>query len=256
MNRQAVMRRLICLALVYSTTVEITQAAEERECVPDSSGNCPALVEIDKPLPLAGPEQVENRLHIDSNAVTPMFPSSFARGYFDWKDRIEKDHGVGFGGDYSFAYLSASDSPGADDAFGGMYRLFGSWEATSDGKGNSGALIWKIEHRHAYGNYASPQALASEIGYAGLRQVRQSMNAALVERRQRPVIDKVIETQILLGFKLRHAGRRIRTVATLRGDEIRRGPLVHRHQRIHVGKKCLCRTQVLVGQFVRLFINQ
>ena len=117
---------------------------------------------------LAGPDQVENRLHIDSNQVTPLLPSNFARGYFDWKDRIKSENGVGFGGDYSFAWLSASDSLGEDTAFGGMYRMFGSWEVTSDGKGNSGALIWKVEHRHAYGSNVPPGSLGFEIGYVGL----------------------------------------------------------------------------------------
>ena len=117
---------------------------------------------------LAGPEQVENRLDIDSNQVAPMFPSNFARSYFDWKDRIKKEHGVGIGGDYSTAYLNANNSPGADDAFGGMYRFFGSWEPVSDGKGNSGALIWKVEHRHAYGSNVPPGSLGFETGYIGL----------------------------------------------------------------------------------------
>ena len=78
-------------------------------------------------LSLAGPEQVENRLHTDSSLVTPMFPSSFAKGYFDWKERINKDHGVDIGGDYSTAWLGADNSAGEDSAFGGMYRFFGSW---------------------------------------------------------------------------------------------------------------------------------
>jgi len=107
-------------------------------------------------------------MHIDSNQVSPMFPSDFASGYFGWKDRIREHNGVGLGGDYSFAYLKSSESPGADDAFSGMYRLFGSWEATSDGKGNSGALIWKIEHRHAYGSNIPPGSLGFETGYIGL----------------------------------------------------------------------------------------
>jgi porin len=117
---------------------------------------------------LASPEQVENRLQIDSNQVTPMFPSSFAKGYFNWKSRIKKDHGVDIGGDYSTAWLSADNSMGEDSAFGGMYRFFGSWEATGDGKGNSGALIWKIEHRHAYGSNIPPGSLGFETGYIGL----------------------------------------------------------------------------------------
>jgi porin len=142
------------LALVMSFQVAAQEDAER--------------IDVDRPGSLAGPEQVENRLHIDSNQVTPMFPSSFARGYFDWKDRIREDHGVSLGGDYSFAYLKATESPGEDDAFGGMYRFFGSWEVTSDGEGNSGALIWKVEHRHAYGSNIPPASLGFEVGYDGL----------------------------------------------------------------------------------------
>jgi porin len=142
--------------------------ADAPECKPADSESCETSDDSASPLPLAGPDQVENRLNIDSNQVNPLFPSNFARGYFDWKDRISEENGVGFGGDYSFAYLKASDSPGEDDAFGGMYRLFGSWEASSDGKGNSGALIWKIEHRHAYGSNIPPGSLGFEVGYLGL----------------------------------------------------------------------------------------
>jgi len=124
--------------------------------------------ELSRPANFAGPEQVENRLYFDSNQVTPLFPSSFASRYFDWKDRVRENYSLDFGGDYSIAYLSASESPGADDAFGGMYRLFGTWEATSDGNGNSGTLIWKVEHRHAYGSNIAPSALGFETGYIGL----------------------------------------------------------------------------------------
>ena len=157
------------LALTFlfalSPAITLSNPSDQSKCAGEDAQSCS---EQSRPIGLAGPEQVENRLHIDSNAVTPMFPSSFARGYFDWKDRIKEESGVGFGGDYSFAYLSASDSPGADDAFGGMYRLFGSWEAVSDGKGNSGALIWKVEHRHAYGSNIAPGSLGFETGYIGL----------------------------------------------------------------------------------------
>ena len=147
-----------------------TWATDEKSCESEST-ECDGSTVKDQPdriQSLAGPEQVENRLHIDSNQVTPLFPSQFARGYFDWKDRVKKEHGLGIGGDYSFAYLKASDSPGEDDAFSGMYRFFGAWEATGDGKGNSGALIWKIEHRHAYGSNLAPGSLGFETGYIGL----------------------------------------------------------------------------------------
>jgi porin len=55
-----------------------------------------------------------------------------------------------------------------DDAFSGMYRMFGTWEAFSDGQGNSGTLIWKLEHRHAYGSNTPPGSLGFELGYAGI----------------------------------------------------------------------------------------
>ena len=160
-----------CLAvLLLSLSPTVVLAVDETDCVEDEAIQCEqdARSERSGMETLAGPEQVENRLDIDSNQVTPMFGDSVARGYFDWKARIKKDHGVTLGGDYSAVYLSASDSPGEDNAFGGMYRFYGSWEATGDGKGNSGALIWKAEHRHAYGNYVAPGSFGFEIGYIGL----------------------------------------------------------------------------------------
>lgn len=160
--------KLFVLLLVLLPVVLL--AADGTDCIEDETSQCEQVVNFDQPVleTLAGPEQVENRLHIDSNQVTPMFPREFAKGYFDWKARIKKDHGVTLGGDYSAVYLSASDSPGEDSAFGGMYRFYGSWEASGDGKGNSGALIWKAEHRHAYGSNLAPGSFGFETGYIGL----------------------------------------------------------------------------------------
>jgi porin len=157
---------LFLLALLPSVLL----AVDDTDCVEDSAGQCEQEIITERPgvETLAGPEQVENRLDIDSNQVTPIFPDSLASGYFNWKARIKKDHGVTLGGDYSAVYLSASDSPGEDSAFGGMYRFYGSWEASGDGKGNSGALIWKAEHRHAYGSNVAPGSFGFETGYIGL----------------------------------------------------------------------------------------
>ena len=144
--------------------------SDEKNCKTESA-DCIETKDQDEPermRALASPEQVENRLFIDSNQVTPLFPSNFASGYFDWKKRIKVNNGVTLGGDYSAVYLKASNSPGEDDAFGGMYRFYGSWDVTNDGEGNSGALIWKVEHRHAYGSFIPPGSLGFETGYIGL----------------------------------------------------------------------------------------
>jgi porin len=162
---------LIVILSFLVLAVSHVWAEDSPDCPGEKPEQCKTTGEPIEPVitrTLAGPEQVENRLHIDSNRVTPIFPRSFARGYFDWKDHIKEENGVGIGSDYSFAYLKASDIPGEDEAFGGMYRFFGSWEAFSDGKGNSGALIWKAEHRHAYGSHIPPGSLGFEVGYIGL----------------------------------------------------------------------------------------
>lgn len=117
---------------------------------------------------LAGPEQVENRLRADTRALQPLMPSDWAADYNGWKERSAENTGLSFGGDYSSVYLNASESLGADTAFSGMYRLFGSWEVGADEQGNSGALVFKAEHRHAYGNNLAPGSLGFETGYVGL----------------------------------------------------------------------------------------
>lgn len=144
--------------------------ADSDECTDIDDASCADGAAESRPAAasLAGPEQVDNRLHIDSNQVTPLFPSDFARGYFDWKERQAKENGFSIGGDYSTAYLNASESLGEEDAFSGMYRLFGSWELTGDGQGNSGALVFKAEHRHAFGSNLAPGSLGFETGYVGL----------------------------------------------------------------------------------------
>ena len=135
MDRKYTLLSLMVLFLAAHTV----RAEEKPDCPEENPDQCEQATASINPVitrTLGGPDQVENRLDIDSNQVTPMFPSNFARGYFDWKERIKKENGVGIGGDYSFAYLKASDSPGEDDAFGGMYRFYGSWETFSEGKGN------------------------------------------------------------------------------------------------------------------------
>jgi porin len=157
----------VVLCGVLCATSVLAQTTED---CPDTEGESCAEASDERPrtAALAGPEQVENRLHIDSNQVTPLFPSEFGRRWFDWKERLVEENGFSIGGDYSMAYLNATESLGADDAFSGMYRLFGSWEVASDGQGNSGALIFKAEHRHAYGSNIAPGSLGFETGYVGL----------------------------------------------------------------------------------------
>lgn len=117
---------------------------------------------------MAGTDQVERRLSFDALPGDPLIPGDPFKKYFAWKDSLKKEYGLSFGSDYITAYMKASESPGEDSAFSGAFRFYGVWETSSDGHGNSGALIWKIEHRHAFGSYIPAADLGFAIGYAGL----------------------------------------------------------------------------------------
>jgi porin len=56
---------------------------------------------------------------------------------------------------------------GEDHAGSGILRLFGSLELVGRESGNTGAIVYKIEHRHRYTDIA-PKVLSFNLGYAGI----------------------------------------------------------------------------------------
>ena len=143
---------------------------EERLCTPQDIGACDeeTLSRWRRWLTMAAPDQVERRLRIDALPGDPLLASAWWDDLEARKSDFEKRHGVSWSVDYISAYLYASESLGDRNAASGALRFMGVWEAMADESGNSGALVWKVEHRHAYGDMVSPQAFGSEIGYAGL----------------------------------------------------------------------------------------
>lgn len=109
-----------------------------------------------------GPDQVENQLRSDREVER-----SFLDRYQGWKASLAEEHGFSFGLDYSAVYLAADDSPGEDEASSGMVRFFGSWDLVGRESGNTGALVWKVEHRHRIGD-VPPGSFGFELGYVGL----------------------------------------------------------------------------------------
>ena len=87
-------------------------------------------------------------------------------GLIEWKTRLAEEQGVALGLDYTTNLFGASDSLGEEGAWGGMVRFYGTWEVLNRGSNRSGALVWKVEHRHRTGDIA-PKALAGELGYVG-----------------------------------------------------------------------------------------
>ncbi|MDN3643046.1 carbohydrate porin [Lutimonas halocynthiae] len=118
-------------------------------------------------LGFGGPDQVERRLEKDEEPKNSFFDFEFMQPYFDFKSDLKKNTGFDFGLDYSAVYFGASESLGEKNASSGMVRLYGSWELVNRGKGNNGALIYKIEHRHKYTEVV-PKFFGFEMGYVGM----------------------------------------------------------------------------------------
>ncbi|WP_198419047.1 carbohydrate porin [Motilimonas pumila] len=94
-----------------------------------------------------------------------------------WREDLASK-GLSFGLDYvMFGVASANGSQGNDvDRASGVARFYGAWQLTGKDTGNTGSLIWKVEHRHSY-TQTAPKNLAfiddvsggpEGLGYVGM----------------------------------------------------------------------------------------
>ncbi|NOH34832.1 carbohydrate porin [Vibrio chagasii] len=85
-----------------------------------------------------------------------------------WRESLAED-GFTFGADYFALGLTSGDGVGGDsvDASSGVARLYGSWHLLGKDTQNSGSLVWKVEHRHAYGDTAPKDYSFGSLGYVG-----------------------------------------------------------------------------------------
>ena len=115
-----------------------------------------STISIAQEAGFGGPDAVPNQLNQDE------------KSWGDFKEGLAKD-GLRFSVDYSAIALSANKSlSGADDSSsGGMLRFYGQWDLTGDGTPDTGSLIWKVEHRHAYSDTA-PKDFLFGVGALGL----------------------------------------------------------------------------------------
>lgn len=115
-----------------------------------------------------GPSSVSGQMASDNTRT-----SDFLKSYFDFKDRLSKDHNFSYGVDYFSNYQAATSGlENLDkDAFSGVFRAYGEWGLVGKKSGNTGSFLFKFENRHTYGNFTSGQGLASNIGYVGLNAV-------------------------------------------------------------------------------------
>ena len=144
---------MIPVALFLSISVNTNAQEPEDDKKKDGSG-------------FAGPDQVERQLQKDNETKESFFELDFLKPYFDFKKNLKEKSGFNYGLDYTAAYFSANKSLGESSAASGMVRLYGSWDLIGKGDENTGALNFKVDHRHKY--EAIPVAgFGTELGYAG-----------------------------------------------------------------------------------------
>ena len=114
-----------------------------------------------------GPDAVENLIADDDKLTPAMISKRLYQPWFDWKASLTEQTGISFGLDYSALYLASNNDAGNANASGGMVRFFGSWDLIGRGTKNTGALVWKVEHRHRYSDFSPNEATLGPYGYVG-----------------------------------------------------------------------------------------
>lgn len=105
------------------------------------------------------PGSVDNT--IEDNKKGPQKP---------WRETLATDHGFTFGLDYNVLALGATNTlPDADEnSASGVARFYGSWDLVGRNSENTGGLVWKIEHRHAYTDTAPKGFAMGNVGMASM----------------------------------------------------------------------------------------
>ncbi|OBT12159.1 porin [Vibrio sp. UCD-FRSSP16_10] len=111
-----------------------------------------------------GPDSVENTI------------ATQKQNQKHWREDLA-DNGFTFGADYFSLGLYSGDATDGGDAASasGVARVYGQWNLVGKNSANTGSLVWKFEHRHAYSD-TSPKDFsgttfnpnADNIGYLGM----------------------------------------------------------------------------------------
>ncbi len=85
----------------------------------------------------------------------------------DWQNALKNDHGFALSFDYTAVLLSATETFSDSTGAGGIARVYGAWDLYNEG---AGALVWKFEHRHKFGDTSPFDMSLGQMGYVGLEE--------------------------------------------------------------------------------------
>lgn len=116
---------------------------------------------------LSGPSSTSTTLSRDAQDKDSVLAVDIQQGWAQWKSGLQARTGLELGFDYNALGFTASSSLGARDASGGVFRAFGKWALLGRDGPNTGSLVFKLEHRHAYRDLPLTD-YGFELGYVGL----------------------------------------------------------------------------------------
>jgi len=107
------------------------------------------------PAGFGGPDAVANKMADDNLSLN------------EWRQNLKEDYGFSFSLDYTSVVLSANETFSDSTGAGGIARAYGTWDLWNDG---AGTMVWKFEHRHAYGDTSPFDSSMVQMGYVGLQE--------------------------------------------------------------------------------------
>ncbi len=125
--------------------------------------------EFDTGTHFGGPDATENTIAKDRAPKEAIIEAEPLKAWKDWKQELTANTGISFSIDYS-AVLLTGDGATRDNSSGGMVRFYGAWDLVNRGKTDTGAFIWKVEHRHGYTTPPPSGFALGELGYVGLQE--------------------------------------------------------------------------------------
>ncbi len=125
--------------------------------------NKPVRHDTTKVVESLGPSSVTGQTKRDESVA-----AKWLLKYYDSKESLTERSGFSYGLDYFSSFQAATASLGEKTSFSGVLRFYGTLNLVGRKPGNIGALIYKVENRHAYGGNLPSQNLGFEVGYVGL----------------------------------------------------------------------------------------
>ena len=163
---------LVAIFMLFSVSnIQATEVSEVSESAPQNEVSDTLSTESNQGGGFGSPNTVENLLADDALHKKGIIKELVLQPWIDWKKSLQEDYGLSFGIDYSSVFFGATEkgASGDDIASSGIVRFFGAWDIFGKGTKNTGALVWKVEHRHSYTDIA-PSEMGFDLGYDGLIQ--------------------------------------------------------------------------------------